>query len=142
MESTKLNKKLVSDYIVNIINTGEIKAIATYISEDYKEVYNGKVYEMGIEGAIEHVNGVHKTYSKLKLKVLNQWCDGDYVITQYVMTGIHTGTWMEIKPTHKPIEIHGINIDKVVDGKIVEHGGSANLLEPLLNIGGISVNKD
>jgi len=32
-----------------------------------------------------------------------------------------------------------VNIDRVVDGRIVEHGGAANLLEPLLAIGAIQV---
>ena len=30
-------------------------------------------------------------------------------------------------------------IDKVIDGRIVEHGGAANLLEPLLEAGAIRV---
>jgi len=32
-----------------------------------------------------------------------------------------------------------VNIDKVVGGRIVEHGGAANLFEPLLEIGAIRV---
>lgn len=31
------------------------------------------------------------------------------------------------------------NVDRVVDGRIVEHSGAANLLEPLLAIGAIRV---
>ncbi len=33
----------------------------------------------------------------------------------------------------------GVNIDRVVDGRIVEHGGAANMLGPLLEIGAIKV---
>ena len=32
-----------------------------------------------------------------------------------------------------------VNIDRVVNGRIVEHGGAANLLEPLLEIGAIRI---
>jgi hypothetical protein len=32
-----------------------------------------------------------------------------------------------------------VNVDKVVDGRIVEHGGAANMLEPLLAIGTVRV---
>ena len=142
MDISVTNKKIVRDYIDKVINTGNTQIISDFIANDYSEVYNGKVYNVGLKGAIEHVNGVHNTYSELKLKVKNQWCDDQYVITQYVMTGIHVGNWMDIKPTNKPVEIHGINIDKIENGKIIEHGGSANLLEPLLAIGGIKINKD
>jgi hypothetical protein len=31
------------------------------------------------------------------------------------------------------------NIDRVVDGRIVEHGGAANIFEPLLRIGAVQV---
>jgi hypothetical protein len=33
----------------------------------------------------------------------------------------------------------GVNINRVFDGRIVEHGGAANLLGPLLEIGAIQV---
>lgn len=137
-----LNKKIVRDYITDVINTGNTANITDYISNDYCEVYNGKVYEVGIQGAVNHVMGVRQTYADLKLNIEKQWCEGTYVITSYVMSGIHVGTWMGIKPTHKPVEIHGINVNRVVDGKIIEHGGAANMLEPLLSIDAISLNKD
>ena len=44
-----------------------------------------------------------------------------------------------IKPTGKPVAFTGVNVDRVVDGRIVEHGGAANMLMPLLEIGAIKV---
>ena len=142
LESSAIKKRVVRDYIENVINTGDTQNISDFIAHDYREIYNGVTYDVGIKGAEEHVIGVHETYAKLKLQVDKQWCEGDYVITNYVMTGIHVGPWMDIKPTHEEVKVYGINIDKVVNGKISEHGGAANLLEPLLSIGGISINKD
>ena len=43
------------------------------------------------------------------------------------------------KPTGMPVEMSGVNVDRVVGGLIVEHGGAANLLEPLMKIGAIRV---
>ena len=37
----------------------------------------------------------------------------------------------------KKFEITGVNVDKIVNGKIVEHGGAANMFEALLDIGAI-----
>jgi hypothetical protein len=37
--------------------------------------------------------------------------------------------------------VTAVNIDRVVDGRIVEHGGAANLLGPLLEIGAIVINR-
>ncbi len=44
-----------------------------------------------------------------------------------------------MKPTGKVVVYTGVNVEKVVDGKIVEHGGAANLLLELLEIGAIRV---
>ena len=35
----------------------------------------------------------------------------------------------------KPITFTGVNVDRILDGKIIEHGGAANLMDPLLNAG-------
>jgi hypothetical protein len=42
-------------------------------------------------------------------------------------------------PTGKVVEMTAVNLDRVIEGRIVEHGGAANLLEPLLEIGAIKV---
>ena len=44
-----------------------------------------------------------------------------------------------MKPTGKSVVFTGVNVDRVVNGKRVEHGGAANLLGPLLEIGAIRV---
>ena len=51
--------------------------------------------------------------------------------------GTHQGVWLRMKPNGKRLEMTGVNIDRVVDGLIVEHGVTANLLEPLLEIGAV-----
>jgi hypothetical protein len=37
----------------------------------------------------------------------------------------------------KRIEVTAVNIDRVVDGRIVEHSGAANLLSALLDAGAV-----
>jgi hypothetical protein len=44
-----------------------------------------------------------------------------------------------MRPTGKRVELSAVNVDRVVGGRIVEHGGAGNLLEPLLAIGAIQV---
>lgn len=135
----EFNKRVVREYIIEIINTGITENIHRYIDKDYTETYNGQRYELGIEGAINHVAGVRKTYPDLKMSIEEQIGEGEWVSTSYLMTGTHKGEWMGIKPTNKIVKIHGINLDRVVDGKIVEHGGAANLLEPLMGIDAIKI---
>lgn len=133
------NKLIVKNFIEKITNTGNVENIADYISPDYTEVFNGKRYPVGLEGAKEHIIGVRKTYSDLKLEIEKQIAEGNWVVTCYTMTGIHKGEWLGIKPTGKKIAVTGVNVNKVIDGKIVEHGGAANMLEAFLEIGVVKI---
>lgn len=42
-----------------------------------------------------------KTYPDYTIKILRQFADGDYVISEFLMEGTHEGEWIGIKPTHK-----------------------------------------
>jgi predicted ester cyclase len=74
--------------------------------------------------------------------VEQQIAEGEWVVSRITARGTHLGTWLGMKPTGEWVEITGVNIDRVVDGRIVEHGGAANLLGPLLEIGAIRVVAD
>jgi len=133
------NKSLVKDYIELVLNAGDISLIPKYVSPDYVEIYNNKKYPVGIEGAKDHIIGVRNNYPDIKLSINQQIAEGEWVATCYTMSGTHSGSWMGIKPTGKEIMVTGVNIDKIVDGKIVEHGGAANMFEGLLDIGAIEL---
>ena len=61
--------------------------------------------------------------------------DKSYVISEFIMRGTHKGEFIGITPTNKVIEITGINIDKILDGKIVEHSGVARTFEAFFENG-------
>ena len=132
-------KSLVKDYIELVLNAGDISLIPKYVSPDYVEIYNNKKYSVGIEGAKDHIIGVRNNYPDIKLSINQQIAEGEWVATCYTMSGTHKGSWMGIKPTGKEIMVTGVNMDKIVDGKIVEHGGAANMFEGLLDIGAIEI---
>jgi predicted ester cyclase len=135
------NKRLVRRYYEEVVNTAAVDEVARFVSPDYVEVHDNKRYAIGIEGAKEHIRGVRQTYPDLRLTVDQQIAEGEWVVTRVTMRGTHLGEWQGIEPTGKPIEVTAVNIDRVVSGRIVEHGGAANLLRPLLEIGAIQVVK-
>lgn len=132
-------KKLVRGYYEEVVSTGDLGRVEAFISPDYTEVYEGARYPLGIEGAKQHILGVRSTYPDLTLEVILQVSEGPLVVSQVVMRGTHVGEWLGIAPTGKAIQVTAVNIDRVINGRIVEHGGAANLLEPLLRIGAIRV---
>jgi predicted ester cyclase len=137
--SVEEKKNIIRKYIEEVINTGNIDEIEEFISPNYTEIHEGKRYPVGIIGAKEHIIGVRQTYPDLKLTVDQQIAVGDWVATCITAQGTHKGSWLGIKPTGKQVAYTGVNIEKVENGKITEHGGAANLLLQLLEIGAIKV---
>lgn len=133
------NKLLVRRYYEEVVNTGNVDLVESFVAPGYTEVHNGKRHVIGVEGAKAHILGVRQTYPDLHIAIERQIAEGEWVVTCITARGTHTGSWLGIKPTGKPITFTGVNIDRVVDGRIVEHGGAANMLGPLLEIGAIRV---
>lgn len=128
------NKELVRRFIEEVVNTGDVGAMAEYVSADCVET-DGKLRVVsGIEGMQQHVLGVRATYADLHLTIERQIAEGEWVVTQITARGMHTGEWLGIAPTGRPVVITGVNVDRIVNGRIVEHGGAANMLDALLEI--------
>lgn len=137
--TTDQNKLVVRRFIEEVVNTGNVDRLAEFISPEFVEVYLGTRHPSGLEGARKHLLDVRQTYPDLHLTIDRQIAEEDWVVTQVTARGTHRGSWLGMKPTGKGVEITGVNVDRVVGGRIVEHGGAANSLEALLGIGAIRV---
>jgi len=135
------NKTIIRRFIEEIENTGDVSNIREFISDDYVEVHNGETFQIGIEGAIDHVLGVRHVFPDLRMTIEDQVSEGEWVVTSYTVTGTFRQKWFGMNPTGKPITFTGVNMDRVRNGKIIEHGGAANLLDPLLQAGVIVKNE-
>jgi steroid delta-isomerase-like uncharacterized protein len=74
----------------------------------------------GPAGARRSAEMYHSAYSDGRFNVHEQLADGDFVVTRWTGTGTHDGELMGVPPTGKWVEIAGITIDRVADGKIAE----------------------
>ena len=118
-----------------IISENEIERMAESISPECCVKMGEKLIPVGIEGMKEHIKATKQTYPDYRMKIIKQFCDGDYVISEFIMEGTHKGEWIGIKPTGKRLVFTGINIDKITNGLIVEHGGAVNTYETLFEAG-------
>lgn len=65
--------------------------------------------------------------------------EGDRVVTRGTFRGTHQGELMGIPPTEKQVSFSVIHIDRVADGKVVEHWGQGNVLDLMQQIGILSI---
>ena len=118
-----------------IISENQIERMAEFISPECCVKMGEKLIPVGIDGMKEHIKATKQTYPDYRMKIIKQFCDGDYVISDFIMEGTHKGEWIGIKPTGKRLVFTGVDIDKVIDGLIVEHGGAVNTFETLFEAG-------
>ncbi|WP_390577027.1 ester cyclase [Eisenbergiella tayi] len=114
-----------------MVSENLLEELPQFIAEDCVVKVGEQIIPVGIDGMKQHLVDVKKTYPDYTMKILKQYADGDYVISEFIMEGTHEGEWIGIKPTHKRLSFTGVDIDKVVDGKIAEHGGAVNTFDTL-----------
>lgn len=122
-------KELVKYFYEVIVSENLLDELPQYISEECVLKVGEKIVPLGLNGMKKHLVDVKKTYPDYTMNIIKQYSDGDYVISEFVMQGTHKGEFIGITPTNKKLTITGVDIDKVVDGKIVEHGGATNTFD-------------
>lgn len=129
------HKEKVKYFYEHITTNHIVEKVSDYVSDDCAIRLGDKTIPVGVAGMRQHMIDVRKTYPDLKMVITRQYCDGDYIISEFIMEGTHKGEWLGMKPSGKKLCIAGVDIDKVIDGKIVEHGGAANTFEALFEAG-------
>ncbi len=75
----------------------------------------------GLDGARQFVTMYKTAFPDLSATVEDVISDGDKVVTRYTLRGTHEGEIEEFgPPTGRRIELQGITIHRMEDGKIVE----------------------
>ena len=118
-------------YFYEVISSSDSRygELDNYVSANCTAKVGETSIPIGLEGMRQHLIDVRKTYPDMKLRVVRQFAEHDYVISEVIMEGTHLGEWLGIKPTGRKLQISAVNIDKIIDGKIIEHGGAANVFD-------------
>lgn len=91
----------------------------------------------GAQGARDAFNAAVEIFSDWRHEVLDQYAEGDYVITRVRGTGRHTGEFLGVPASNNDVTMDGIAIHRVVDGKVVEHWGQVDALALLMQMGAL-----
>lgn len=92
----------------------------------FTELYPSCVYHSSATGDLrgdahrQFVASTFEAFPDCRLTILNQFAEGDMVMTRWSMVATHRGKFMGIPATGRRILITGMCIDRVVHGKIVE----------------------
>jgi steroid delta-isomerase-like uncharacterized protein len=139
------------------MSTNDQSAIAKAVIQRNTEEVQGKgdfdlFEELFAEDFIDHTPqpgttpdkaGVRKLYTYIReafpdfrAEIHWQITAGNRVTTYKTYYGTHEGPFLGVAPTHRKIQYETVDVMRVVDGKITDHWGVANLLSVMQQIGG------
>lgn len=70
---------------------------------------------------VEFLGGFLEGFPDLHLEVLDSSADEGMVAQRILFTGTHTGSFRGLPPTSRPVRFFGLEINRMVDGKVAEH---------------------
>jgi predicted ester cyclase len=89
----------------------------------------------GIEAMNNVIVTCRAAFHGLHVTIEDMMADGDLVTCRFTARGVHQGEFMGLPPTGKPIEMTGIEIFRLRDGRIAELWGEANLMGLMHQLG-------
>ncbi len=135
--SAEENKLLVRRFLEEVVNTGNLAAAKQFIAPTIHD-HNMCPEPLGLEEYKRHILAVRTTYPDFQVTIEDLIAEGGKVVARVRGCGTHLGKWWGVAPTGKQVTIIGLNIDRIVDGKIVEHWGEVDTVGSLLQIGAIA----
>ena len=73
------------------------------------------------EAWVEFLGAFLEGFPDLHLEALGSSADEVMVAQRILFTGTHTGTFKGLPPTNRPVRFSGLEINRMVDGKVAEH---------------------
>ena len=118
---TEEEVKALVERDMEIWNEGNLALVDELIAPDYVE-HTADISEdiVGIDAFKERVANLRTNYPDFNITIEELIVKNDKIVWCWILTGTNTGTTSDIPPTGKKVQVEGVGILRVVNGKIVE----------------------
>ncbi|MBC8234821.1 ester cyclase, partial [bacterium] len=117
------NKELAHRFHIELFNEGNLNAADEIIADDFVAHYTAAVppeMKYGTDGVKLTATALRTGLPDIHLISEDTIASGDKVVIRWVMKGTQDGELLGIPPTGKPMEVTGIDIFRIEDGKLAE----------------------
>ena len=119
--STEENKLVVRRFIEEYQSNGREDVALELLADDFIDRSAFEGFSPDKNGVIQLFTVLRNAFSEFRAEIQDQVAEGDKVVTRKTFYGKHTGDFMGISPTNRPIEIGVIDILRVKNGQLAEH---------------------
>ncbi len=116
-------QKCVHDMYQQVINEQKLENLPQFFAEhyiDHQPQHDDEPNMKGMQQGFKHLFQAFKGYHVQIDRVVQE---APWIAVSLTITGMHSGEFMGIKPSHKEFQVRGIDLLKVEDGLITERDG-------------------
>ena len=132
--SIEENKVLLRRLFEEVWNQGNLATVDELLAADYV-LHDPAMLIRGPEGFKAYVSAFRVAFPDLHATIEDQIAQDDKVAMRFTVRATHKGEFQGLPPTGKQITLSGINIQRFVDGKIVENWVNLDALGLLQQLG-------
>jgi predicted ester cyclase len=130
------NREIVRRLNDDVWQEGKVELIDELYTEDYHE-HNAALPEdiHGRDGNREKLAMFHSAFSDITVTTEDLIAEGDKVAVRDRFTAVHDGEFMGAEPTGNRIEVQGMVIYRIEDGKAAEAWVQADMMGMMQQLG-------
>lgn len=133
--SNEQNKQLVRRFF-NAFEANDQAALKEVLAPDLVAFSHGSPGPQSREVHLQGIAMWNAAFNDTRFTIEEQIAEGDKVATRSTMRSVHSGgEFLGLPPTGKQVEISGITIERIRDGKIVERRVSGDWLSIMQQLG-------
>ena len=116
------NRQIITRYFEEVWNQGNLDALDDLIAPDYVNHSPGTPNPApGASGLKPIVAALRQGMPDVEFTICDMVITPDKVAVRVVMTGTHTGDFFGIPPTGRRVAVNQLQIERIENGKLVEH---------------------
>ena len=133
--SNEQNKAIVRHFVEEAQSHGRLSAVDEYLAQEFVDHNAPAGLPIDREGVKMQLTMLRTAFPDMQAVIHDQVAEGDKVVTRKSLRGAHLGDFLGIAPTGKAVSLEVIDILRIVDGKILEHWNTVDLLGVLYQLG-------
>ena len=127
--------KAVAQKSYDVINSNALDSLDALIAVNVNDHNPSPGVAPGLAGTKQTLSMYHAVFSDLRVTAEDMIADGDKVVVRLTMTGTHTGEFMGLPPTGKPVTMSGIEMFRLAGGQIAERWAEFDMMSLMQQLG-------
>lgn len=135
--SIEANKAVVRRAYDELVMAGDFSNLAEIVHEDYMDHTQPPGWATDRAGLQHQIAYFRSAFPNIHVTLEDMIAEGDLVMHRQTMRGTHLGEFFGIPPTGTVVEMTGMHLFRIADGKLIEHRANNDDLGMLRQLGAI-----